>query len=93
MNADGMPGEGSIREQIELSLENVEKVIEKAGYQPSNIVRINLYTTSIADFFAGYGTIIMWLKKHGCTLSSTLVEVKALAFPSLKVEIEATVVS
>lgn len=92
MNADGIPIEGSMREQIELATDNLEKVIEKAGYSASNIVRLNLYTTSIPAFFAEYETLVKWYKKHGCIPSSTLIEVKALAFPSLTIEIEATVV-
>lgn len=93
MNVEGVPSNGSMREQVELSLVNLEKVIEQAGYMPSGIVRLNLYTTSIADLFPEYGTIVTWLHKHHCTPTSTLVEVKALAFPSLTIEIEATVVS
>ncbi|WP_460678122.1 RidA family protein [Mucilaginibacter koreensis] len=92
MNADGQPVAGSMEAQIQLSLQNLEKVIQQAGYHPAHIVRLNLYTTSIAEFFAAYGTLVVWMKQHNLTPSSTLLEVKALAFPELKVEIEATVV-
>lgn len=92
MNANGLPVPGSMKQQIKLSLDNLEKVIHHAGYQPCNIVRLNLYTTSIQDFFQAYGVLATWMKLHHLTPSSTLMEVKALAFPELKVEIEATVV-
>ena len=92
MDADGRPVGGSMTEQIQLSLQNLETVIEQAGYQTRNIVRLNLYTTSIPDFFAAYGTVVSWFQSHQISPSSTLVQVTALAFPELAVEIEATVV-
>ena len=92
MDADGKPVGGTMAEQLELSLQNLEQVIEQAGYHPSNIVRLNFYTTSIPDFFAAYGANILWFQKYKFTPSSTLVQVSALAYPELSVEIEATVV-
>jgi 2-iminobutanoate/2-iminopropanoate deaminase len=92
MDADGKPRGGSMAEQIELSLQNVEEVILKAGYHPSNIVRLNYYTTSIPQFFNAFETAGRWTKQHQITPASTLLEVSALAFPELSVEIEATVV-
>ncbi|GAB3949907.1 RidA family protein [Spirosoma harenae] len=93
MNAQGQPVEGSMSEQIELCLNNLDAVLEKAGYAFQNVVRLNFYTTSIEQFFAAYGQVIDRLKRSGCTPSSTLTEVQALAFPQLKVEIEATAVN
>ena len=92
MNAEGQPVAGSMSEQIKLSLENVHKVIMQAGYHPANIVRLNYYTTSIPLFFEAFGEVINWLKAHNCTATGTLLQVGALAFPELSVEIEATVV-
>lgn len=93
MDANGTPVAGSMSEQIALSLQNLEQVVRQAGYNPANIVRLNMYTTSIADLFAAYGTVAGWMKQYGLTPSSTLLQVQALAFPELKVEIEATVVA
>ena len=92
MTAEGQPVGGSMREQIKLSLENLHKVIEQAGYQPSNIVRLNYYTTSVPLFFEAYEEAMIWLQPHNCRPTSTLVQVGALAFPELSVEIEATLV-
>ena len=92
MDAAGNPMSGSMAEQMQLSLKNLETVIEQAGYQPANIVRLNLYTTSIPDFFAAYGTLMTWFQAHQIRPTSTLVQVAALAFPELTSEIEATVV-
>ncbi len=93
IDADGKPAGGSMNDQIKLSLENMHKVIKQAGYHPSNIIRLNFYTTSIPLFFEAYSTIISWMKQHECTPSSTLLQVGALAFPELTIEIEATVVN
>lgn len=92
MDANGKPIGGNMSEQIKLSLENLQKVIKHANYHPSNIVRLNFYTTSVPAFFEAYGTVVGWMKQNECTPSSTLVQVSALAFPELNIEIEATVV-
>ncbi len=92
MDAEGRPVGGTMAEQIQMSLQNLEQVIKQAGYHPGNIVRLNLYTTSVPDFFAAYETLIAWFQLHKLTAASTLVQVEALAFPELTVEIEAIVV-
>ena len=78
-------------EQIKLSCENLYQVIKQAGYEASNIIRLNIFTTSIPLFFEAYGEMMQWLQQHNCAPASTLVQVQALAFPELTVEIEATV--
>jgi enamine deaminase RidA (YjgF/YER057c/UK114 family) len=92
MDANGKPVSGNMSEQIKLSLENLHQVVKQAGYDPSNIVRLNFFTTSVPAFFEAYGTAIEWMKQHHCTPSSTLLQIGALAFPELTIEIEATVV-
>ncbi len=92
MDADGKPVAGTMNEQIALCFSNLEQVIYQAGYGPSQIIRLNFYTTSIPDFFGAYDTVINWMKQHHCTPASTLAQVAALAFPELQIEIEATVV-
>jgi 2-iminobutanoate/2-iminopropanoate deaminase len=90
MDAKGQPVGGSMEEQIALSLSNLKEVIEKAGYEVQNIVRLNIYSTSVNETFAAWGNVAGWLNGH--TPASTLLEVNGLAFPQLKVEIEATLV-
>lgn len=92
MSAEGQPLDGTMEEQIVKTLANLEEVISKAGYEAKNIVRLNIYSTSINETFAAWGSVAGWLANYGCVPASTLVEVKALAFPQLKIEIEATVV-
>lgn len=91
MDADGRPLGGDMSYQIVQTLKNIETVIAKAGYNPEGIVRLNFYTTSIPDFFEAYDIVKIWMKQYGIAPSSTLLEVSALAFPGLSVEIEATV--
>ncbi len=91
MSEDGQPIEGNMQEQIRISCENLLKVITTAGYDPANIIRLNIYTTSVADFFAAYGELMKWTAEWQCIPASTLIEVQALAFPQLQVELEATV--
>ncbi|TLV00429.1 RidA family protein [Dyadobacter luticola] len=92
MTAEGMPIDADMGGQIKLCFDNLEEVLTEAGYAMRNIVRLNFYTTSIEQFFASYGEVIERMQATGCLASSTLTEVKALAFPQLAVEIEATAV-
>ena len=92
MDADGRPVAADMSGQLKLSFDNLEAVLQQAGYSLANVVRLNFYTTSIEQFFAAYGEVIGRLAVAGCVPSSTLLEVKALAFPELMVEIEATAV-
>lgn len=92
INPNGVPSPGDMAEQITSSLDNLETVLTEAGYSLTDIVRLNYYTTSVQEFFAAYDTVLTKLATVGCKPASTLIEVKALAFPQLKVEIEATAV-
>jgi len=65
-------------------------VLAKAGYAWHHVVRINHLTTSMADFFQHYELVLSRLAQRPYHAASTLVEVKALAMPSLQVEIEIT---
>ncbi|MNJ20714.1 putative reactive intermediate deaminase TdcF [compost metagenome] len=76
--------------QTLLVLNKVRALVEAAGGHIGNIYRLTVYLTRIADkdevgrarrdFFAGFA----------CYPTSTLVEVSALVFPELVVEIEAS---
>jgi 2-iminobutanoate/2-iminopropanoate deaminase len=92
MNSEGQPVESNMDGQINLSFDNLETVLDEAGYSMKDVVRLNFYTTSIEQFFTAYGEVIGRMKAAGCLASSTLTEVQALAFPQLKIEIEATAV-
>ncbi len=88
---DGTSSNGDMRQQLILAIQNLETVIAQAGYEPSGIVRLTVYTTSSAEFFGCFDILQDWIRKHGITQASTVIEVSAL-FETLSVELEATVV-
>lgn len=77
-------------EQTLVVLNKIRGLVEAAGGHIGNLYRLTIYLTDIADknevgrarrdFFAGFA----------CYPTSTLVEVSALVFPELVVEIEAS---
>jgi len=91
INADGQSSTGDMKSQLIQTIQNLEKVISEADYEIKNIVRLNIYTTSSAEFFTCFDIFQEWVAKHGIKQTTTLLEVKAL-FETLKVELEATVV-
>lgn len=92
VDANGQPVVADMNTQLELILRNLEQLIGEAGYEPGGIVRLNVYTTSTQDFFAGcIQTYQAWIAKHGIRQATTMLEVKAL-FGGLTIELEATVV-
>ena len=92
IDVNGTPSSDSMKEQLVFCLDNLETILASSGYQLSDIVRLNYYTTSIEEFGAAYSAIADRLARNQCKPSSTLLEVKALASPGLKIEIEATAV-
>ncbi|HEX8327142.1 MAG TPA: RidA family protein [Hymenobacter sp.] len=91
INAAGESSTADMKTQLIESLQNLEQVIDAAGYACSGIVRLNIYTTSSAELFACFDVFQAWIAKHGITQATTLFEVKSL-FETLTVELEATVV-
>jgi enamine deaminase RidA (YjgF/YER057c/UK114 family) len=93
VDADGKPVHaGDMAAQIRQSLDNLEVVLKEAGYDWSNVVRLNCYTTEVDLLLNNFGEIISRLAEAGCQPSSTLLGVARLAFPELMIEIEATAV-
>ncbi|MEL6538248.1 MAG: RidA family protein [Bacteroidota bacterium] len=88
---EGRSSTEDMRTQLTRAIENLERVIEEAGYHPSNIVRLNVYTTSAESLFQCFDVFQDWVTRHGIQQASTLLEVKSL-FETLTVELEATVV-
>ena len=89
MGADGSPPTTSdMAKQIEIAVNNLDTVLTAAGMNRSNIVRLTVYTTDVDEFLASYGTAAEFLAPNQPAM--TLIGVARLAFPELKVEIEAT---
>jgi 2-iminobutanoate/2-iminopropanoate deaminase len=92
IDANGVPGTGSMREQLIQTIKNLEELIGKSGYACSGIVRLNVYTTSTQEFFTTCMDVyVPFLQQYGIRQATSLLEVKGL-FATLTVELEATVV-
>jgi 2-iminobutanoate/2-iminopropanoate deaminase len=89
--ADGQSSTDDMKTQLILAIQNLEQVISEAGYEPENIVRLNIYTTSSAELWPHFHIFQDWVAKQGMKQAVTLLEVNGL-FETLKVELEATVV-
>jgi enamine deaminase RidA (YjgF/YER057c/UK114 family) len=88
--ADGSPPTTSdMGEQVKKAFENLGVVLQAAGLAASDVVRVNYYTTDVDELIAVLGPLAS--EFFGETLpASTLLGIARLAFPQLKIEIEAT---
>jgi len=92
IDANGVPSNADMRSQLQQTIQNLETLISEAGYEAKNIVRLNVYTTSVQEFFTTCMDVyVPFIHKHGIKQTTTLLEVKGL-FATLTVELEATVV-
>lgn len=87
----GISSAENMRTQLEITLKNLEKVIQQADFDLSNIVRLNIYTTDSEALFNNFDVFQAWISQHKIQQTSTVLEVPKL-FETLKVEMEATVV-
>jgi 2-iminobutanoate/2-iminopropanoate deaminase len=91
VHADGTSSNADMKTQLQLAIQNLEQVISEAGYEVSNIVRLNILTTSSAEFFPHFDLLQSWITKHDIKQATTLFEVPVL-YETLKIELEATAV-
>ncbi|GAL87774.1 endoribonuclease L-PSP [Sporocytophaga myxococcoides] len=92
IDSNGIPSNADMRSQLIQTIQNLETLISESGYEVKNIVRLNVYTTSVQEFFSTCMDVyVPFIHKHGIKQATTLLEVKGL-FASLTVELEATVV-
>ena len=93
MGADGAPPENmDMPAQINLAFDNLEEVLRKGGFEMSDVVRLNIYTTDMDRFFGSYGEVMNRLSPIDPKPAITLLGVTRLAFPQLLLEIEATAI-
>lgn len=89
---NGVPSSDNMRTQLIQVIKNVETLISESGYEPKNIVRLNIFTTSMEDFFSTCMDVyVPFLAKYGIKQATSCIEVKGL-FGPLTIEMEATVV-
>jgi enamine deaminase RidA (YjgF/YER057c/UK114 family) len=88
---DGAPPSSTdMTEQVTLSFTNLRTTLEAAGMTTADIVRLTVYTTDVDALLAAYGSVAGFLAPN--LPAMTLIGVSRLAFPEIKVEIEATAV-
>jgi enamine deaminase RidA (YjgF/YER057c/UK114 family) len=86
---DGSPPTTSdMAKQMEQALGNLTTVLAAAGMTMANVVKLTIYTTDVDELLAAYGSAAQFLGDN--LPAMTLIGVARLAFPELKVEIEAT---
>lgn len=84
---------GDIRSQISLAFDNLEAVLEGAGMDLGNVVRLGIYTTDVDEALKNFDMMGMRFGPHGVAPPMTLLGVTRLAIPGLLFEIEATAVA
>jgi enamine deaminase RidA (YjgF/YER057c/UK114 family) len=90
-----MEGDGSapmttdMAQQVKKAFQNLGEVLRSAGLAAADVVRVNYYTTDVDELVAVLGPIAAEFF-DGNLPASTLLGVARLAFPELRIEIEAT---
>ena len=88
---DGAPMHpGDIVAQFGLAWENLKEALAAAEMDPTNIVRLNMYTTDVEGLMAAAGELMSAVAGDGCKPVSTLLGVAALFAPEVMIELEAT---
>ncbi|RYF63985.1 MAG: RidA family protein [Cytophagaceae bacterium] len=92
IDENGQVSDADMRTQLLQTIRNVEQLISEAGYECRHIVRLNVFTTSTAEFFTTCLDVYQgFTARHGIKQATTLIEVKGL-YQTATVELEATVV-
>ena len=87
--SDGSPPATSdMAEQVTMAFANLQTVLAAAGMTMADVVRLTVYTTDVDELLANYGSAAAAIAPN--LPAMTLVGVNRLAFPEIKVEIEAT---
>jgi enamine deaminase RidA (YjgF/YER057c/UK114 family) len=83
--------EGEMEAQAMQALDNLETVLREAGFELSDVVRLNTYVTDVDAYIQTAARAIgSRLAEAGCRQAATLLGVARLALPTLLIEIEAT---
>ena len=80
-------GQGDIRKQTEVVLENLKTVLAAAGATLADVVKVTVFVRHMADFDAVQEIRRRYFERP--YPASSLVEVSALADPAMLIEIEA----
>jgi len=64
LDENGVPSNADMRTQLQQTIKNLEQLIQEAGYDCKNIVRLNIYTTNMQEFFYNvYGCLCSFHSK------------------------------
>ncbi|HWF16177.1 MAG TPA: Rid family hydrolase [Acidimicrobiales bacterium] len=87
---DGSPPSSSVMgDQVKKAFENLAAVLHESGFAASDVVKVNYYTTDVDELITVLGPLASTFFGENLP-ASTLLGVAQLAFPELKIEIEAT---
>ena len=81
---------GDMAAQITQALANLEVVLKDGGFELSDVVRLNYYTTDVDAFMEASAAGLGPLAEANCRPASTLLGVDRLFSPDTLVELEAT---
>jgi enamine deaminase RidA (YjgF/YER057c/UK114 family) len=88
---DGAPPTTTdMAEQVTMAFANLRAVLEAADMSMADVARLTVYTTDVDALLASYGSATEATAPN--LPAMTLIGVNRLAFPEIKVEIEATAV-
>jgi enamine deaminase RidA (YjgF/YER057c/UK114 family) len=88
---DGAPlHPGDLVAQFRTAWSNLKDALSGAEMTPTNIIRLNIYTTDVAGFMAQAGELVPIFAGDGCKPVCTLLGVASLFEPEIMVELEAT---
>lgn len=93
IDAQGVPQHaGDIAAQTQLAMDNVETVLAAGGMSLADVIRLDIYTTDLEQYFArGHAIVAGRCHAHGRVPAGGIVaQVAALAMPPLMVEIVVT---
>jgi enamine deaminase RidA (YjgF/YER057c/UK114 family) len=82
------PATADMREQVTTAMTNLEAVLAAAGMTIANVVRLTVFTTDVDELLPCFQTVTGAFAPDQPAV--TLIGVTRLAYPELKVEIEAT---
>jgi enamine deaminase RidA (YjgF/YER057c/UK114 family) len=74
------------------ALDNLDTVVREAGFELSDIARLNVYVTDVEAYREAAPALGARLARCGVRQAATLLGVARLARPELLIEIEATAV-
>ena len=84
---------GDIVAQFQTAWDHVKDALAAAGMGPSNVIRLNMYTTDVDAFMAAAGDLVPIFAGDGVRPVSTLLGVSRLHDPAILIELEATAVA